>query len=202
MDVLDILDSLVILMILACSFGPSCEVTGADKLVEMVHHLVWELRCEESNSRPSIKLISSLVGKGFKFCNKCVHFSWDEAKMMEFFFSMLCGASVLESLFESSGYSSAEVFICGWVPSIGLINSQVGPALDPDFDVFSLNEPQRKCGSFHGVVNLVCTYVGQAVGAEFIHKGVRFTAGAIKNSRGISPKFASSSSSSSCTRSG
>ena len=73
------------------------------------------------------------------------------------------------------------------MPSIELINSPVGPALDPVFDVFSLNELQKKHSSFHGVVNLVCAYVGKVVEAEFVHKGVCFTMSAIEYSRGISP---------------
>ena len=185
MDILDILDRLIILVILACSFGPSHEVAGVDNLVEMIHHPVWELQCEEGDSGLSTKLIYGLIGKGFEFSNKCVHFSWGEAKMMEFFFSALRGASVLEGLFESSSFSGPEVFIHGRVPSIELIDSPVGPALDPVFDVFSLNELQKKHSSFHGVVNLVCAYVGKVVEAEFVHKGIHFTAGPIKYPRGI-----------------
>ena len=46
MDVSDVLDSLIILMELACSFSTSSEIVEADYLVEVIHHLIRKLRGE------------------------------------------------------------------------------------------------------------------------------------------------------------
>ena len=160
MDVFDILDSLIILVILVCSFSPSCEIDTVDNLVEVDHHFVWKLRGKEVDSGSSIELVLSLIGKGLKFSNEAVHFSWGEAKMAEFFLSALCGANVLEGLFKCSGYIGPEEFICGGSFVIDFINGPCSPVLDPVFDIFSLDEPQKKHSSFHGVVDLVCTNIG------------------------------------------
>ena len=82
---------------------------------------------------------------------------------MEFFLCVLCGASALESSLESSGNSVPIMFVCGGEPSIILVKGPYGPVLNPVFDVFSLDKPQKKCGSFHGVINLIHTNIGQAV---------------------------------------
>ena len=62
MDVLDVLDSLIILVILMRSIGPSCEIMGADDLVEVIHHLVGEFGSEEGNSGPIIERVPCFVG--------------------------------------------------------------------------------------------------------------------------------------------
>ena len=139
------------------------------------------------DSGPGIELVVCLIGEGLKPSHEGVHFSWSEMEMTEFLFCTFCSASVLECLFEGIGYGSPEVFICGEVSSIELINGPYGPVLDPVFDVLSLDEPQKKCGSFHGVVNLVCANIGQAIEVEFIHKGICFAASAIEYPRGIAP---------------
>ena len=104
---------------------------------------------------------------------------------MEFLLCALCSASVLESCFEGSGNSVPIMFIHGNEPCVVLVKGPYGPALNPVFDVFSLNEPQKKRGSFHGVINLIRTNSGQAVEVEFIHKGVGFAVGPVKNPGGI-----------------
>ena len=65
MDVLDVLDSLIILVELSCSLSPSCEITGADDLVKVIHHLVGELGREEGDSGSIIEQIPCFVGQGF-----------------------------------------------------------------------------------------------------------------------------------------
>ena len=105
---------------------------------------------------------------------------------MEFYFCALRSASVLECRFEGSGDSSPIVFIIGVQPGVVLVKGPYGPPLNPVFDVFSLNEPQKKRCSLHWDVNLIRTYIGQAVVVEFIHKGVGFAAGPIEHSWGIS----------------
>ena len=47
MDILDVLDSLIILVILARSISPSCKIVGVDNLVEVIHHLVGEFGSKE-----------------------------------------------------------------------------------------------------------------------------------------------------------
>ena len=58
--------------------------------------------------------------------------------------SALRGASVLECRFEGSGDSGPVVFIIGVQPRVILVKGPYGPPLNPVFDVFSLNEPQKK----------------------------------------------------------
>ena len=77
------------------------------------------------------------------------------------------------------------VFIVGVQPRVVLVKGPYGPPLNPVFDVFSLNEPQKKRCSLHWDINLIRTYIGQAVEVEFIHKGVSFAAGPIEYSWGI-----------------
>ena len=163
MDVPDILDSLIILMISACSISPSCEIDGADNLVEVIHHLVREFGGEEGNSGSVVETIPCFVSQRFKFGNESIDFPWGEGKMTEFFLCALCGASVLEGCFKGSGNSVPVMFICGSDASILLIKGPDSPVLDPVFDIFSLNEPQKKRCSFHGVINLIRTNIGQAV---------------------------------------
>ena len=57
MDVPDILDSLIILVISACSVSPSFEIDGADNLVEVIHHLVGEFGGEEGDSGSVIETV-------------------------------------------------------------------------------------------------------------------------------------------------
>ena len=45
----NVLDSLVILVILACCIGPSRKIAGADDLIEVFHHLVGEFGGEEGD---------------------------------------------------------------------------------------------------------------------------------------------------------
>ena len=106
---------------------------------------------------------------------------------MELLFCVLCSTSVLEQGFKGSGDSVPIKFISGEESGVVLVKGPYDPALDPIFDVFSLNEPQKKCCSFHGVINLVHTYIGQAVEVEFIHKGVGFATGPIKDPGGVRP---------------
>ena len=112
MDVFDVLDSLIISMELACSFGPSCEIAGVNYLVEVIHHLIGELQGELGDGRPVVEQVSCFIGQGFKLGNESIDFSWSEAKMTEFFLSALRGASVLEGCFECSSDSVPIMFIC------------------------------------------------------------------------------------------
>ena len=162
MDVLDILDSLIILVILVHTISPSCKVARADNPVEVIHHLVGEFGGKQSDGGSGIKPISSFIGKGFKFGDESIYFPWGEGEMMEFFLCTLHCTSVLECLFESSGNSIPIVFVCRRKPSVILVKGPYSPVFDPIFDVFSLNEPQKKRCSFHGVIDLICTNIGQA----------------------------------------
>ena len=101
MDVLDILDSLIILVELACSIGPSHKITGVDNLVEVIHHLEGEFGCEEGNSGPIIEQIPCFVGQGFKFGNESIDFPWGEGEMTKFLFCALCGASVRKAVLKA-----------------------------------------------------------------------------------------------------
>ena len=96
MDVPDILDSLIILVILACSISPSCEIVGADDLIQVIHHLVREFRGEEGNSGSIIERVPCFISQGFKFGDEPIDFSWGEGQMTEFFFCLLCGTSILQ----------------------------------------------------------------------------------------------------------
>ena len=185
MDVFDILDSLVILVILACSINPSHKIVGADNLVEVIHHLEGEFGRKEGNSGPIIERVPCFVGQGFKFGNESINFPWCESKMTEFFLCALRGASVLEGCFKVSSDSVPVKLIIGVQPHVVLVKGPYSPPLNPVFDVFSLNEPQTKHCSLHWDVNLIRTNIGQAVEVEFIHKGVGFAVGPIKNSGGI-----------------
>ena len=140
MDVLDILDSLIILVELACSIGPSHKIAGADNLVEVIHHLEGEFGCEEGNSGPIIERIPCFISQGFKFGNESIDFPWGEGKMTEFFFCTLRGASVLEGCFKGSGNSVPVMFICGSKAGIVLVKGPDSPLIDPVFDVFSLKD--------------------------------------------------------------
>ena len=113
MDVRDILDSLIILVILTCSIGPSCKIAGADNLVEVIHHLVGEFGCEEGNSGSIIERIHHFIGQGFKFGNESIYLPWGERKMTVFFLCALRGASVLEGCVESSSDGVPVKFIVG-----------------------------------------------------------------------------------------
>ena len=81
------------------------------------------------------------------------------------------------------------MFICGDEASVVLVKGPYDPVLDPIFDVLSLNEPQKKRCSFHGIINLIHTNIGQAVQVEFIHKGVSFAAGLLHHGRDIHPTW-------------
>ena len=111
MVVLNVLDGLIILVILARSISPSHEITGADNLVEVIHHLIGEFGGEEGDGGSSIKLVSCFISEGFKFGDESIYFSWGKAEMTEFFLCALCGTSVLECLFECSGNSIPIVFM-------------------------------------------------------------------------------------------
>ena len=141
MDVPDVLDSLIILVISACSISPSCEIDGVDNLVEVIHHLVGKFGGKEGDSGLVIETVPCFVSQGFKFGNESIDFPRGEGKMAEFLLSVLRGAGVLEGCFEGSGNSVPVVLVCGNEASVVLIKGPDSPALDPVFDVFSLNEP-------------------------------------------------------------
>ena len=141
MHVRDVLDSLIILVILACSISPSCKIDGVNNLIQVIHHLVGKFGGEEGDGGAIIEPIPCFVGQGFKFGNESIDFPWGEGKMVEFLLCALRGASILEGCFKGSGNSVSIVFICGHEASIILIKGPYGPTLDPIFDVFSLNEP-------------------------------------------------------------
>ena len=96
MDVPNVLDSLIILVISACSISPSCEIDGANDLIQVIHHFVGKFRGKEGDSGPVVKPVPCFISQGFKFGNESIDFSWVEGKMAEFFFCTLCGASILE----------------------------------------------------------------------------------------------------------
>ena len=143
MDVLDILDSLIILVILACSISPSCTIVGADNLVEVVHNLEREFGCEEGDSGPIIEQVPCFVGQGFKFGNESINSPWGEGEMTESFLCMLRGASVLEACFEGSNDGVPVKFIIGIKPHVVLVKGPHSPVLNPVLDIFSLNKPQK-----------------------------------------------------------
>ena len=96
MDVPNILDSLIILVILACSIGPSCKIMGANDLIQVIHHLVREFGGEEGNSGSIIERVPCFVGQGFEFSNESIDLSWGVGQMTEFLFCTLHGTSILE----------------------------------------------------------------------------------------------------------
>ena len=98
MDVPNVLDSLVILVILACCISPSRKIAGADDLVEVFHHLVGKFGGKEGDSSPIIECVPSFIGQGFKFGNESINFPRGEGEMTEFFLCVLRGASIVTGL--------------------------------------------------------------------------------------------------------
>ena len=76
MDVPNILDSLIILVKLACSIGPSCKIAGVDGLIQVIHHLMREFGGEEGNSGSIIERVPCFISQGFKFGDEPINFSW------------------------------------------------------------------------------------------------------------------------------
>ena len=79
MDVPDVLDSLIILVILACCIGPSRKIAGANDLIEVLHHLVGEFGGKEGDSSPIIERVPCFISQGFKFGNESIDFPWCES---------------------------------------------------------------------------------------------------------------------------
>ena len=72
MDIPNILDSLIILVILSCSISPSCEIDGADDLIQVIHHLVGEFGGKEGDCGPIMERVPCFIGQGFKFGNESI----------------------------------------------------------------------------------------------------------------------------------
>ena len=85
MDVFDILDSLMILVELSCSIGPSHKIAGADNLVEVIHHLEGKFGREEGDSRPIIERVPCFISQRFKFGNESINFPWGKVEIYRVF---------------------------------------------------------------------------------------------------------------------
>ena len=84
MDVPNVLDSLIILVIPACSIGPSCEINGANNLIQVIHHFVGKFGGEEGDGGTIIESIPCFIGQGFKFGNESIDFPWVKVRWRSF----------------------------------------------------------------------------------------------------------------------